>query len=107
MGLTRNHRAEHTHWRDAEVKVIDGLAVRFSDVCVHEFVMGDVEDPDLMAGAPIWEWQQSEAGCWVMEHAVEQPYWVRQHDFNSFGYKYRILARLSDADQIFFKLKFK
>ena len=51
------------------VKIIDGQAVVFSDVVVHEFPMGDVEDPDLYAAQPLWDWQNSEAGAWVMEHA--------------------------------------
>ena len=29
--------------------------------------MGDVEDPDLMVAQSIWEWQQTDAGKWIME----------------------------------------
>ena len=43
------------------------------EVCLHSFSMGDVEDPYLYAGFPIHEWQQTEHGKWVMEHAVEPP----------------------------------
>ena len=67
--------------------------------------MGDVEDPDLYAAQPLWEWQKSEAGAWVMEHAVETPFWTRQADHTSFGYRYYVVARLRESDQTFFKLK--
>jgi hypothetical protein len=70
-----------------EVKVIDGVAVAYSDVVVHHFPMGDVEDPDLYAASPLYEWQQSEVGTWVMAHAVEPPCWTRQPDKDSYGYR--------------------
>ena len=88
-----------------EVKVIDGVAIAYSDVVVHHFPMGDVEDPDLYAAQPLYEWQQSEAGAWVMAHAVEPPFWTRQPDMESFGYRYYVVARLKEADQTYFKLK--
>ena len=43
------------------------------EIVVHEFTMGDVDDPDLYAGEPLWQWQQSEEGQWIMDHAVETP----------------------------------
>ena len=94
-----------THWQPEFTKIIDGQPVRFCDVCVHEFGMGDVEDPDIYAAGPVWDWQQSESGQWVTAHAVEQPYWIRNVDYNTYGHQYRIMARLSEQDRTFFKLK--
>ena len=79
--------------------------MRFRDVCVHEFVLGDVEDVDIYAAAPIWEWQQSEAGCWIMEHAAKEPYWIQNMDVNTLGYRVRIMARLSEQNEVFWRLK--
>lgn len=107
MAITRKHEAEYTHWRAEEVKIINGQAVRFCDVCVHTFRVNDAEDPDLYAGEPIWNWQQTDAGKWVMENAVEQPYWVRAIDHVTWGYVYKIMARLSEQNQTYFKLKFQ
>ena len=94
-----------THWQPAFTKIVDERPVRFSDVCVHKFYVGDVEDPDIYAAGPVWEWQQSESGQWITEHAVEQPYWIRNVDYTTYGHQYRIIARLSEQDQTFFKLK--
>ncbi len=105
MAITRNEQAEYKHWQPEMTEIIDGKPVRFRDVCVHEIKMGDVEDPDLFVADPIWRWQQSEAGKFVMEHAVEQPYWTRHMDHNSWGHKYRIMARLSNKDETFWQLK--
>lgn len=103
--IRRNSLAEYSHWQSAETKIINGLPVRFCDVCVHEFIMSDVDDPDVYAAGPIWEWQRSAAGQWITEHAVGQPYWVKQIDHNTYGYQCCIMARLSEQDQTFFKLK--
>jgi hypothetical protein len=87
-------------------KIIDGKPVRFRDVCVHEIKMGDVEDPDLWVADPIYKWQQTEAGKFIMENAVEQPYWTRSMDYHTYGHKYRIMARLSEQNETFWRLKY-
>jgi hypothetical protein len=93
-------------YRAPEIKIINGVAIKFSTVQVHEFRMGDVEDPDLYAAGPILDWEKSPAGAWVMTHAVEVPYWTRAYDPFDYAIKYRIMARLSEPDLIMFKLKF-
>lgn len=63
------------------------------EIVVHTFTMGDVDDPDLYAAQPLWEWQQSEFGKWVMKNACDVPTWHRQADAMSYGYKYVITAK--------------
>jgi hypothetical protein len=63
-------------------------------VVVHEFVVSDVEDPDLYAADPLIAWQESSAGQWVIENSADTPTWNRVIDPISFGYKYRITAKL-------------
>lgn len=41
---------------------------------VHRFRLGDCEDPDLYIAQPIYEWQQTEQGKWVMKHGKEPVY---------------------------------
>ena len=72
---------------------------------VHHFTVGDVEDPEVYAAIPIIKWQESEQGQWVMAHAVETPYYMREVDYVSYGYKFAIVARLAGADLTFWKLK--
>lgn len=105
MAITRNEQAEYRHWQPEFTKIVDGKPVRFRDVCVHEIRMGDVDDPDLMIAEPIWQWQQSEAGRWIMENAVEKPYWTRRVDTWTYGHVYHIVARLSEQNQTFWELK--
>ena len=63
-------------------------------VTVYAFSVGDVEDPEIYAAQPIWDWQQTDAGKFVMEHAIETPSYHQQLDYNSFGYRYAIVAEL-------------
>ena len=105
MAIARNHHAEYTHWRPEETKLIEGVPVRFRDVCVHTIRMGDVEDPDLWVGEHLYKWQTSDAGKYIMEHAVEPPYWTRHTDTWNYGYQYKVMARLSEKDQVFWELK--
>jgi hypothetical protein len=104
MAIARNEQAEYRHWKAEQVKIINDKAVRFRDVCVHEIRMGDVEDPDLFVASPIWEWQQTPPGKFIMEHAVEEPYWISSVDYVSYGTVYKIMARLSEQNETFWRL---
>jgi hypothetical protein len=106
MAIIRNRTAEYMNATPSEVKIVDGVAVKYTDVLVHTFRVSDVEDPEIYAAGPIWEWQQTPAGCWAMEHAVNQPWLTQRIDYRSYGYEFNIFARLSEADAVFFKLKY-
>lgn len=76
-------------------------------VVVHTINMGDVEDPDFLISWPLYEWQQSESGKWVLEHSVTEPIWSREISVETYGYRYLIIAELSKSDYTFFNLKYK
>jgi len=94
-------------FKPVEYKLIDDKVIKLSDVIVYSFNMGDVEDPDLYAAQPMYDWQQSEMGQWVMEHAVETPFWHRHNDPLQWGYRYYIIARLREQDQTYWALKWQ
>ena len=94
-------------FKPVEYKVVNDQVVKLKDVVVHEFQMGDVEDPDLYAAQPIHDWQPSEAGQFIMEHAVETPFWHRHIDPYEYGYKFYIVARLTEQDQLYWALKWQ
>ena len=107
MATTYRSSEAEKLFKAPEWKLIDGKGVKFSDVAVHSFTMGDVEDPDLYAAQPIYEWQESEAGKWLIEHAVETPFWHRTIDPTTYGHKYYIIARLQEQDQTYWTLKWQ
>ena len=74
--------------------IINDQVEEVREIVVHEFTIVDSEDPELYAAVPLWKWQQSEAGRWIMSHAVETPSWWRVRDLRNFGFKYQIRAKL-------------
>lgn len=85
--------------------IIEDKVHKIHKVIVHRFIMGDVEDPDLYAAEPLWEWQHTEMGRWVMEKSVETPMWHRQQDQFNYGYQYAVEAWLRGVDYSFWVLK--
>jgi len=87
--------------------LIDDKLYEVKEITVHEFTMGDVEDPDLYAAEPLYNWQKSEQGQWVMKNALETPSWYRMTDHVAFGYKYAIRAKFIGPKITEWYLKFK
>lgn len=85
--------------------IFDNKAYKIHTVVVHRFRMGDVEDPDLYAAQPLWEWQESEMGKWIMARAVDTPEWHRRADISNYGYQYAVVAKMKDVDYTFWVLK--
>ncbi len=108
-GIKDSYHSEQAEklFKPPEWQLVNGKAVKFSDVLVHEFIMGDVEDPDLYAAEPLHKWQSSEAGQWVIAHAAETPFWHRRFDPRNYGHTYCVVARLSEQDQTYWTLKWK
>lgn len=105
MAITQIEQTQYSHWKPEEIKIIEGLPVRYRDVCVHEFLLSDVEDPDIYAAEPILKWQRSDQGQWVMTNAQKKPYWIQHVDANTMGYRYKIMARLSEQNETYWRLR--
>ena len=73
-------------------------------VTFHAFRLGDVEDPDIYAAQPIWEWQQTEPGQWVMAHCSDPRYSFNPDD-NNWGYRVILYGELEEKNATFFQLK--
>jgi hypothetical protein len=85
----------------------NGNEVITTNYLVHTIKMGDVEDPDIFVAEPIWKWQQTEAGQWIMENAIDRPSWHRHIDHTSYGHIYQIRADLTPEQLTYYKLKFE
>ena len=85
---------------------------RSEDACtveytVHYINMGDCEDPDLFVSQPIYEWQQTEKGKYIMENSMPAPMWIRSADPYNYGYLYTIKAYLSPDKITYYRLKYE
>jgi hypothetical protein len=86
-------------------RIVDGEVCQ--KLLVHRFSIGDVDDPEIYAAEPIYNWQQTEAGKFVMENAVTKPELHHQSDYLNYGYQYAITAWLKDRDATYFCLRWK
>lgn len=77
------------------------------EIIVHSFKMGDVEDPDLYAADPLYKWENSEKGQWVMNNAVEPPVWIRHISEYTFGYEYQVKAKFTPENYTYYSLKYE
>ena len=66
--------------------------------------MGDVDDPEIYAAQPLWEWQQTEQGQWVMAHCKEPKFEIGS-DAMSWGHRVRVYGEVADSDATFFQLR--
>ena len=73
-------------------------------VTFHTFSMGDVDDPEIYAASPLWEWQQTEQGQWVMANCADPRYTIGPSAAH-WGHSVRIYGELDDKDATFFELK--
>jgi hypothetical protein len=75
-------------------------------IIVHEIMLStECEDPQIYAAAPIYDWEQSESGKWIKEHALASPVWQTTICISTYRYKVRIVADLLEEDITYFKLK--
>ena len=102
---SNGHLAQTKGIRLNDKMMIDDKIYQIHKVIVYRFKMGDVEDPDLYAAQPLWEWQQSEMGKWVMERSVETPMWHRNNNVSNYHTEYAVQAWLKGPDYSFWVLK--
>lgn len=79
-----------------QVRVENGREIvdEIHKVVVHQFRVSDVEDPDLYAAEPLYKWQESDQGKFIMEHAITTPEWRRTNNFATYGHDYAIVAEI-------------
>ena len=68
--------------------------------------MGDVDDVEVYAAHPIYEWLQTEEGKWVNERC-EDLYWYTQPDNMRIGYKVILRGSITDKHATEYFLRFK
>lgn len=106
--MARNYSTDGTeNYKPPQVRLVNGVAVEESDVEVHRFFIGDSDDPDIVAGFKLAEWEATDVAEWVRTHCIGELYWVSGMSSDSYGICYRVVARLTHQDQTFFKLKYQ
>ena len=73
---------------------------------VHRFLLGDTGDPYIYAALPIAQFEKTEKGMWVTEHAMGDVTFTISPDYSNLGYRGDIVARFSEEDTTYFILKY-
>jgi hypothetical protein len=76
------------------------------NITVFDFRLVASVDSEIFVAEPIWKWQQTDSGKWVMENALEPPVWYRSSDANTMTYKIAVMARFTKEMATFFQLKY-
>lgn len=74
---------------------------------VHNFLLGDVDDPELYAAEPILKFKKTERGQWLHKHSYKEMTYDIFTDYESYGYRCVIYAWLNDKDLTYYTLKWK
>lgn len=61
---------------------------------IYRFTMSDVDDVEVYIAQPLYEWQQSEHGQWVMKHGKDPQYHINA-DPVTYGYQVTITAHIT------------
>ncbi len=61
---------------------------------VHRFTMSDVDDVEIYVAGPIYDWQQTDHGKWVMKHGRDPQYHINA-DPITYGYQVMITAHIT------------
>ena len=67
--------------------------------------MGDVDDVEVYAAQPIYEWLQTDAGKWVNERCKDLS-WHTQENLSLWGYTIIIRGSISDRQATEYYLRF-
>lgn len=74
-------------------------------IVVHNILIGDVEDPELYAAAPILEWEKTEKGRWLLANSYRQMEYNVVPDPSVYSNRVVLYAWLTEEDYTFYQLK--
>jgi hypothetical protein len=82
------------------------VVVKHKKVIVYTFDFWDTEDPEIYAAKPIYEWQQTEQGKFVMENSLVHPSYHISLFYGQMQYQCKIVAYFDEKTATFYKLKY-
>ena len=87
-------------------QLVEDQVIEIHKVVVHKFDIVEVDEPDIYAAGPLFDWERSEAGQFVMKYAVDTPKWHKHMDPMFMGYRFLITAELESKKLSEYYLRF-
>lgn len=75
-----------------------------SKFILHQFELGDVDDPEIYLAQPVWEWQQSFEGKQVMNYVKGNLYYHINPSKYGFGYTITITGDIEGKYATYYSL---
>ena len=72
-------------------------------VKLHQFRIGDSEDPELYAAQPLAEFMATDKGRWIKDN-VHDPQFTIHHDIVTLGHEVIVSGYLSEEAETFYRL---
>lgn len=80
--------------------------VEYHHVVVHHFNLGFADYSQLHEVVFMSHWHDTDSAKWLMQHTVKPLFYFKNQRFDGrAGFDYDIVATLSDADRIYWMLK--
>jgi hypothetical protein len=78
----------------------------YKKVIVHSFLIHDLnDDPVLLAGEKLYEWEHSEPGQFIISRAKKMPKWTYYLDSLTYSYRFDISAEIDEKSITEYYLK--
>lgn len=72
---------------------------------VHKFTMSDVDDIEIYVAEPLYAFEKSEKGQWIMKNAIEPPEWHQRFVNDAYYYIISVTAKFTEDMATFYQLK--
>jgi hypothetical protein len=77
-----------------------------TNLTIHEFTLGDVDDPEVYAALPLMKFLETEKGIWCKTHSETEMTYEVLPDIISFGYRVTVHAKFNPEDLMMYHLKY-
>ena len=73
-------------------------------IVFHTLLLGDVDDPEIYAAGPLYEFMQTPKGRWLKENCSDPLYRISP-DPNTFGFKVQVYGELEEKKAVEYLLR--
>lgn len=73
-------------------------------IVFHTVLLGDVDDPEIYAAGPLYDFMQTPKGQWLKENCLDPVYRV-EPDPNTFGFKVLVYGELEEKKAVEYLLR--
>jgi hypothetical protein len=74
-------------------------------ILVHTVNIGDVEDPEIYAAEPLYDWEHTEQGQWLQANSYQEMCYTIKDDPRIWGHRVYVWAWLKNQELTYYTLR--